>query len=38
MNWDVLDRNPRLGSEGKDLGNGAKCFRATGGGKSNGDK
>lgn len=30
MNWDVLDRNLRLGSEGKDLGNGVECFRAKG--------
>ena len=30
MNWDVLDQNLRLRSEGKDLGNGVKCFRARG--------
>ena len=30
MNWDVLDRNLRLGSEGKGLGNGVGCFRAKG--------
>ena len=28
MNWDVLDQNLRLESEGKVLGNGVKCFRA----------
>lgn len=32
MNWDVLDQNLRLESEGKVLGNGVKCFRARGGG------
>ena len=30
MNWDVLAQNLRLGSEGKDLGNGVKCFQAKG--------
>lgn len=30
MNWGVLNRNLQLGSEGKDLGNGVGCFRATG--------
>ena len=29
MNWDVLDRNLRLGSEDRDLGSGVGCFRAT---------